>query len=46
MKIRNLLKQQLLDIFSLEETYMDKETFIPYGKQYISKDDVSAVSKF
>jgi len=45
VKIRNLLKQQLLDIFSMKKTYMDKETFIPYGKQYISKDDVSAVIK-
>ena len=45
MKIRNLLGQKLSNIFSNKKTKLKKEKFIPYGKQYISKDDISAVIK-
>ncbi len=45
MKTRNLLMQQLLNIFSNKRTNFNKQRFIPYGKQYISEDDVSSVVK-
>ena len=44
MKSRNLLKQQLKNIF-FKSTYFNKKKFIPYGKQHISKDDIVAVTK-
>ncbi len=44
MKSRNLLKQQLNNIF-FKSTYFNKKKFIPYGKQHISKDDIVAVTK-
>ena len=45
MTIRNLFNQKLSNFFSIKKNNFNKERFIPYGKQYISKDDVSAVIK-
>ena len=44
MKIRNLIQQKLLNIFSTKKN-LSKEEYIPYGKQNISKDDINAVIK-
>ena len=41
MKIRNLLEQKLSNIFSNKKNNLNKEEFIPYGKQLISQDDIN-----